>query len=247
MSDRVVVDGVDLLPLKEVLNLVSYSRDYITKLAREKKIIATQIGRRWYVDPTSLAHYAEQSELEQQVRREQLRRERKAELEMVERVSGMEALRTSRTVTAPARALAFSLTVVMGAILGGTFLAEQYLSSPTQRYAQLAESSGARGASVAVADAQELAVTDSPFSHTVKIEPLASDDALGVLVLGAAGQERPAENITALFSDPVTVARDASGRTELRFEGESAGVPVVVVPLVGSSSASSTGVDPGGG
>ena len=60
---------------------VGYSRDYITKLARDQKIAAVQIGRQWFVEVKSLQEYATQSLLEQKVRQQELSEIRKAERE----------------------------------------------------------------------------------------------------------------------------------------------------------------------
>lgn len=54
----------------------SYSADYITRLARERKVQALRIGRRWFVDPVSVSSYVEVQQYEQQVRQKHLRQER---------------------------------------------------------------------------------------------------------------------------------------------------------------------------
>lgn len=58
---------------------VGYSSDYVTKLARDKKIHGIQIGRQWFVDESSLHAYVEQSSAEQKMRQQQLSEARKVE------------------------------------------------------------------------------------------------------------------------------------------------------------------------
>lgn len=50
-------------------NKVSYSRDYITRLAREGKILATHVGRQWFVDLDSLNNYIDTTAKETEVRK----------------------------------------------------------------------------------------------------------------------------------------------------------------------------------
>ncbi|KXJ99765.1 MAG: hypothetical protein UZ19_OD1000263 [Parcubacteria bacterium OLB19] len=54
MSTQIEINGAQLIPLKEAAKRIAYSRDYLAKLAREQKIVATQIGRQWFVDMYSL-------------------------------------------------------------------------------------------------------------------------------------------------------------------------------------------------
>lgn len=84
MSTNLEINGVTLVSIKEAAKIVSYSRDYLTKLARDQKIIATQIGRQWFIDMTSLQAFVDDVALEQIVRKEHLRKERKQERQVKE-------------------------------------------------------------------------------------------------------------------------------------------------------------------
>lgn len=75
----VEIDGKQLETIKTAADATGYSRDYITRLAREGKVIASQIGRQWYVDLDSLKEYEEATALEQKARQQQLSEERKQE------------------------------------------------------------------------------------------------------------------------------------------------------------------------
>lgn len=60
--------------------LVGYSPDYVTRLAREEKIIAIQSGRQWLVDIDSLKLFSLTAEAEKRERANRIRFERKREL-----------------------------------------------------------------------------------------------------------------------------------------------------------------------
>lgn len=79
MLAEIEIDGKTFLPIKEVVSTSSYSRDYITKLARDKKIEATLVGRQWFVEVDSLQRYASLSATEQELRKHQLSAQRKRE------------------------------------------------------------------------------------------------------------------------------------------------------------------------
>jgi hypothetical protein len=76
---EIEIDGKKLTSIKEACSDVTYSRDYVTRLAREGKIIASLIGRQWFVDVDSLKNYAAQSQVESELRKAQLSEERKQE------------------------------------------------------------------------------------------------------------------------------------------------------------------------
>jgi uncharacterized membrane protein len=71
----------DLIPVKIASELVPYSRDYITRLARDSRVTAIQIDRQWFVDRTSLLNFHAHSEIEDSVRSRRLSQLRKSELE----------------------------------------------------------------------------------------------------------------------------------------------------------------------
>ena len=80
MSTPIEINGNALVPLKEAAKKIAYSRDYLAKLARDKKIVATHMGRQWFVDMNSLQSFLNETALEQEVRNQHLREERRREL-----------------------------------------------------------------------------------------------------------------------------------------------------------------------
>ena len=65
---------------RDAAALVAYSPDYVSRLAREEKIVAVQRGRDWYVDVDSLKLFALEVQAEQRARHQALRESRLAEL-----------------------------------------------------------------------------------------------------------------------------------------------------------------------
>lgn len=80
MSDQIFINEKKYEAVSIIAQEFSYSTDYITRLAREKKITAVQLGRKWFVRGDSLASYAEVQQQEQQVRQKCLQQHRKNEL-----------------------------------------------------------------------------------------------------------------------------------------------------------------------
>ncbi|MCA9365888.1 hypothetical protein KC723_03250, partial [Candidatus Kaiserbacteria bacterium] len=84
MYGEITTDEKNLIAVKEAAQAVGYSRDYITRLAREQKIIAAQISRQWFVNLGSLQSFVELVEIEKMARKNQLRAERQIERSLFE-------------------------------------------------------------------------------------------------------------------------------------------------------------------
>lgn len=79
MAQSLTVNGKEYLPSNELALRHNYTPDYIAKLARDEKILATQIGRTWFIEPTSLESFLHQTQIEKNIRKEELSRQRKIE------------------------------------------------------------------------------------------------------------------------------------------------------------------------
>lgn len=56
-----------------------YTADYLGKLARDERVLGTQIGRQWYIEEGSLATFLQQAEIERALRAQELKHRRKLE------------------------------------------------------------------------------------------------------------------------------------------------------------------------
>lgn len=113
MSTQVEINGETFLPIRDAAKLVSYSKDYVARLAREQKIVASQIGRQWFIDTVSLKNFAETSDIELSVRKQQLSRERKREQAIKQ-----EVLEISKSVKAKAKVAKLQAQLVAVFVLG---------------------------------------------------------------------------------------------------------------------------------
>jgi|GEM_PF-3420564 len=68
-----------MIPAGDIAREVGYTSDYITRLAREKKIKGKKVGKKWLVDPVSVAEMLRRKKEEKELRSRALRRERKKE------------------------------------------------------------------------------------------------------------------------------------------------------------------------
>lgn len=84
MKDELHINGLKFSAVRVAAGCVPYSKDYITKLAREHKIRAVHVGRNWYVDVDGLLQYQSVQTLENEARNRQLKLQRKTELEVRE-------------------------------------------------------------------------------------------------------------------------------------------------------------------
>ena len=81
MTQSLVIYGKEYIPSNVLASQCGYSHDYIGKLAREEKILGTQVGRQWFIEPGSLHAYLAQVEIEKKIRKEELSRVRRIEHE----------------------------------------------------------------------------------------------------------------------------------------------------------------------
>ena len=70
------VDGKDLLSAKDAAKQFGYTPDYVSRLAREEKILGKKFGRAWFVEEESLKSFIAHAEKEKALRQQELQRER---------------------------------------------------------------------------------------------------------------------------------------------------------------------------
>ena len=99
MRDQLHINDQTFFVVRVAASKVSYSKDYITRLAREKKIRAVHISRQWYVDLDTLKQYEQIQIMETTARNRQLKLQRKIELGLREKVTNNTLLYTNRNAT----------------------------------------------------------------------------------------------------------------------------------------------------
>jgi excisionase family DNA binding protein len=243
MTSFVEIDSQKFQNVSEAAKLTGYSRDYIGRLAREKKIDATQIGRQWFVSIPSLQKYSKSAEFEMKTRQQKLSEERKREREATKRISG-KVTRRSGVVSGKkigARILATSvlaLGVGFGVLLNTTSLAnitaQKQVANVPQGNSFPEVTQEFPVATGDVVEIQEGAAMD--FSQESMTISTMDGDGQGVLLLPNQGDKKLTEkDVQQLFSDPVKIVKDESGNryvVRTKTDGSEERLPFAVVPVV---------------
>lgn len=213
MSNALEIDGKTLHPIKDATQVVSYSRDYVTRLAREQKIKATYVGRQWFVDIDSLKGYEESSALEQELWKKQLSEERKREQELRSATQQSADRQQQRAAALPLQSAVVASLVLSFGVLSG-YLTHQLLTfdaptSPTQVAAtgksQPAESPAQMNGSV------QQPTTDREVPIAEPLPPSQSTESLGDVREGVLLFPTATTTPDELFSDNVRIEERADG------------------------------------
>jgi len=240
MVAQIEIDGKKLTSIREVCSEVSSSRDYITRLAREEKIVASLIGRQWFVDVQSLKNYAVQSQVEAELRKVQLSEERKQEqvfhkTKEQQQVTQQQLASSVRTRAAVASGSVLVLGLTLGVFGYTTFASPFSLSfalSPSQSSVKQSSQTAANAKAVSPERNSPPAVQNTaPLFSTKEVRILDSSEN-GILILPRGESTEPA----AVFSDEVQIRTATSGEQTAvlvssdpnKTERE---VPFVLVPV----------------
>lgn len=237
MNSVLEINGKKLHSIKDAMQVVSYSRDHLTRLAREKKILATLIGKQWYVDLDSLRNYSEVAHLEQLVRTERLSAERKRTLKIKQSLDVAEQRRAVRARRAQSSArVAVAVFCTVG-VLSGVWLHGYGVN----QFAAVLQSLEAADATTVM-----IATTDEEVPVVFNEHSVVQYDDAGVVMQSrsfASAQTGvfliPAGSITtdptALISDPVAVVETPTGQAFVRVDANGvpfgSEIPFVVVPV----------------
>jgi hypothetical protein len=225
MSSAIEINGKKLLPIKEVLSNVSYTRDYVTRLAREGKIIASYVGRQWFVEPDSLVGYSEAKSLEQEIRNKQLREERKIEQAAHLALVGQKEKKQNREKYLPIKAVFASFMVATFGLMGGWSIYNITSIFSANNIPDINASSNLASVSVGDSMAQETFVASSTFS----VNKISDDVSEGVLLLPEGSLD---VEVTDLFSDEVQILTNNEG-VQVVVKVDEKGMPVGnVMPFI---------------
>lgn len=226
MSTSVEINGVSLVPLKQAAAEVSYSRDYVSRLAREGKIVASQIGRQWYVDLVSLQNFSLAAHVQENVRKQELSETRKNELYVKERLVELdERAQVKIKQHGLDAAVVTGAALCLGLVVGISLYSTSVFFAPTISSPDSLVARGSFPVTKEFAVSNELpplpeeqktmlftTVMEQPVFIAEAETRRLSSTSEGVLVF-AQGAVRDEEAVAALFSDDVavTLAADGSG------------------------------------
>lgn len=252
MSTALEINGVSFLSIKEAATSVSYSKDYVSRLAREKKIVATQVGRQWYVDPVSLRSFAEMASLEQEVRKQQLSLERRKEQSVKRDAKAVKSSVSSRLNKRMERARVAATFVLLLGMSLGVF---GYIYNDSSLIASLVKVDGTvalinRDIKKGEEDSLPLPVPQkepvavystviekTDFENTSEVTSIKAGDVSGIFLFnknasGTINQEDE-EVVAEIFSDEVAVKFTSESGGVVVYEaapGEKRELPFVAVP-----------------
>ncbi len=252
MSTQVEINGASFLPIKDASKLVSYSRDYVARLAREQKIVASQIGRQWFIDVTSLRNFADTAELEQTVRKQQLSLERKREQTVKHEVSVIKKTARGKVKLVRVRAqLAATLALSLGLIVGTGLYTSSALLPQEINLARLGgvaevtmieELPVVATESFAQAEPQPTTLYSTVMEYPLfvdesEVRAMSASGTEGIFVLPSHGTVETAAEAEQLFSDDVMVVFSATTSGVVEYKkvgGEIVEYPFVSVPVSGA-------------
>ena len=231
MTNALVLHNKKLLPIRDASSSVSYSKDYITRLAREGKVTATWVGRQWFVDVESLKAYEVDAHAEQQLRQQRLSEERKRESELRAKLTSQASDLVVKKARAPRRALATVGFAMLGGlvVMAGVIQSFGVYTAPQSRsqVASLAETSRASVAAQLPSEAVMPHFTLPATSTT------ATTTGLVMLPMGA--QEAEGFSAEQFLSDYVVTRTNSDGSVLLvavdARTGEESVMPVIPIPL----------------
>lgn len=224
----------DIIPLSEAVTLVSYSRDYIGRLAREGKIAASQIDREWFVSRQSLLNFFETSSLEESAKKKILSLSRKNDLEVKDfYTKRLESISARKSQLHTAGVLGTLAIMVGGLVSGYVFYtnAQVIVFSSPEKVVEIVQALTLVPPSSQVATvAQVLPGTQAQFRDGLVIE---SNEAIAMdkgIVLFPTLKARDGETVAELFSDDVTVVVTSTTTGFIRSADGSSELPFVRVP-----------------
>lgn len=239
MSNALQINGRTLHSIKDAVEVVSYSRDYITRLAREEKIVAALIGRQWFVDIDSLKSYTEVSAMEQELRKKLLSEERKKERQLREAADRQNTLHIKKEKASHYGAAVAACLILGLGLLGGWaadfLISPQQKSSPVNTF-NLAQVNRTQVTDVVSANqvptiAQVETAPAQPVFSNPEVQPLEGIEN-GILLLPQA----TSSEVSDLFSDRVVIKQLPSGEqvaVRVDKDGKEYGnpIPFVEVPV----------------
>lgn len=205
MSEQVIVAGVTYLPSSVIASDFGYSLDYISRLAREGRVEATRVGKKWFVNPDSVERFTEDSKLKKAQINAELSATRKLELSVnaplkTEEESEINLPIEKRRHRNIATAIVGSSMVMVAGLLVGVFYNPHALMLM-----------GLTSSTIQVGTPQVLVsdndvIEQKPLNQAVHDSRFASTSpTAGMVIFSQSTSSVTVENVTRSFSDEVKV------------------------------------------
>jgi hypothetical protein len=237
MEAHIEIDGKQLTSIREASGEVSYSRDYVTRLAREGKIVASLIGRQWFVDSESLKNYAAQAQMEAESRKALLSEERKNEQLFHKEKERLASEQTKKYSQLHKKAILVATFVLSFGLSSGAGGHAGFLPQLASLSSGVSSTQATQSGVDASAASEKIIFQENPSPATPSIfadrkvtsfEPGQN----GVLIIPSSATS----SVSEVFSDEVEIRTASSGEQTAVLidsdgEGSSREVPFVIVPV----------------
>lgn len=237
MSTSVVIDELQLVPVRDASALVPYTRDHITRLAREGKVVAVRLDRQWMIDAASLVSFHASATREEEVRRQRLSEARRREIEVAEfHRAALDQIAGRQQVESYSSLWQTVGIVVCGLCAGIIFYSSsQFFATPTTSVAQVP---AAAGVVTRAAQSEDSYTTMAEATATTR--PLSLEN--GIILLPAPVSSSTEADLLELFSDEVEVemVSETQGMVRAPQLGEDAVLSIVRVPSPAAGEVHST-------
>lgn len=181
MTDLLLINNRTFVPVKKAVLDFGYSRDHITRLAKAKKIVALQIGRRWYVKEDSVKSYFDSQRIENAIKQQHLKLSRKQEFELRTSIVELQTKHVQKVRLSNIAAIAIASILFISTFYVGSVV----LPQANQSAALVAE-----------------AVATKQVSATDYIQPKFTDNTHEVAISNTRSVERPVVNPDWQFISP---------------------------------------------
>ena len=232
MSQTLQVNNTEYVKASVAARAVGYTSDYVGRLAREKKIAATRVGRQWFIDLESLKKFIANSDKKKSERREKLRSVRKVEHRVHQNKTSKahhlaHVQYENEIKKGVASAVVATMAVVMSGIGIGVF-ATYGVHTPAVVTDQVRKHADLEALAVAVytgfSPASNQSVAASPVARGVAVEAVPQDSAeqvvtdsetyqaenTGLIVMDGDISDETIAAVRDSFSDEVAVEIDES-------------------------------------
>lgn len=213
MSQSLIINGKEYVQSSVLTSLYKYTPDYIGKLAREEKIIGTQVGRQWYIEPESLKVFLHKASVEKEIRAEELSLKRKVEHQAFQQKQNISASTESPPHIALAQVLAIIGCGTIAGLLGFNIVSSDItLRDISQSFK---ESTSLIAQTFSPVDALQK-LNDEPnsklfsFEHEMSASVGQKEDPTDVFVSAPPSEDVDA-TIKQQFSDEVLITKDTEG------------------------------------
>ena len=79
MKQKLSINGKEYVPISHLVASSTYTSDYIRRLAVDEKILGTQVGRIWFIEPESFKTFLLKTDVEKKISASELSQKRKSE------------------------------------------------------------------------------------------------------------------------------------------------------------------------